>query len=185
MQDLSFSFPTPHFCFGGFEFSVMIYTFRNVYAPDEKKMHITENESGIMAVGNGFRWAGGQMETDGMVEIKACVCDNGIRIKATAEIRNEGEDIRCIKITIHGLPEGKLVNLINALPREIPKEGLNLKYPEGWRDVGTPLVIMETDRKELLISVLWIIWSGTKDLCLYAPGRILTLNLFLKRRQFK
>lgn len=37
MQDLSFSFPTPHFCFGGFEFSVMIYTFRNVYAPDEKR----------------------------------------------------------------------------------------------------------------------------------------------------
>lgn len=150
MQDLSFSFPTPHFCFGGFEFSVMIYTFCNVYAPDENKIHITENENRITAVGNGFRWAGGQMETDGTVEIKAYVCDNGIRIKAAAEIRNEGEDIRCIKITIHGLPEGKMINLINAQPREIPKEGLNLKYPEGWRDVGTPLVIMETARKELL-----------------------------------
>lgn len=150
MQDLSFKFPTPHFCFGGFEFSVMVYSFRNVYAPDENKMRITQNEGVISAVGNGFRWAGGQMEMDGRIEIKAGVCDNGIRIKAAAEIRSKGEDIRCIKITIHGLPEGKLINLIDARPREIPKEGLNLKYPEGWRDVGTPLVIMETVQDKLL-----------------------------------
>ena len=33
MEDLSYSFPSPHFYLGGFEFSVMVYTFRNVYAP--------------------------------------------------------------------------------------------------------------------------------------------------------
>ena len=35
MQDLSYHFPTPRFRFQEFEFSVMIYTFQNVYAPDE------------------------------------------------------------------------------------------------------------------------------------------------------
>lgn len=42
MQDLSFTFPTPHFFLKGIEFSIMIYTFRNAYAPDEAGMVVTQ-----------------------------------------------------------------------------------------------------------------------------------------------
>lgn len=150
MQDLSYSFPTPHFILGDYEFSVMIYTFRNVYAPDENKLCMKQDENTIQADIGGLRWAGGQMEMPGAVEVRASLCECGIRIKASAAINNGSEDIRCIKITLHGIPEGEIINLIDARPREIPQEGLNLKYPEGWRDVGTPLVIMETSSGNLL-----------------------------------
>lgn len=149
MQDLSYSFPTPHFILGDYEFSVMIYTFQNVYAPDENKLCIKQDENTILADIGGLRWAGGQMEMEGAVEVQASLCGQGIRIKASATIHNGSEDIRCIKITLHGIPEGKIINLIDARPRGIPQEGLNLKYPEGWRDVGTPLVIMETSSSNL------------------------------------
>lgn len=149
MQDLSYSFPTPHFILGDYEFSVMIYTFLNVYAPDENKLCIKQDENTILADIGGLRWAGGQMEMEGAVEVQASLCGQGIRIKASATIHNGSEDIRCIKITLHGIPEGKIINLIDARPRGIPQEGLNLKYPEGWRDVGTPLVIMETSSSNL------------------------------------
>ena len=84
------------------------------------------------------------MKTPGRVLVSAYGTNTGIRVKAEAEIENE-EDIRCIKIILYGIPEGKLVNLIDARPRSIPAEGLNLKYPEGWRDVGTPLVILKKE----------------------------------------
>ncbi len=149
MQDLSFSFPTPHFHLNGIEFSIMIYTFSNAYAPDEDKMCIEEEEEKVTAVIKGLRFAGGQLEMPGHVEINAHCCGEGIRIGATAWIDSREEVIRCIKVTVYGVPDGDLVNLIDARPRAIPTEGVNLKYPEGWRDVGTPLVILR-DRQEYL-----------------------------------
>ena len=150
MQDLSFSFPTHRISFGGFTFSVLIYTFSNVYAPDGGIMNIRREGDMILAETERLRYAGGQMELPGRTKIKAQICERGIRVSASAEIFNSSEDIRCIKVTVYGLPEGRLINLIDARPREIPREGLNLKYPEGWRDVGTPLVIMEIGKKNLL-----------------------------------
>ncbi len=144
MQDLSFTFPTPHFTLKGITFSVMIYTFRNAYAPDASGMSVKQGEEELTADINGLCYAGGQLKMPGYVKIHAYTCENGIRIKAMARIAGHEEDIRCIKITVHGIPEGKLINLTDARPREIPPEGLNLKYPEGWRDVGTPLVILQT-----------------------------------------
>lgn len=37
----------------------------------------------------------------------ARACENGIRIKAAAQIDSYEEDIRCIKVTIHGIAEGE------------------------------------------------------------------------------
>ena len=87
MQDLSFSFPTPHFQLGGFEFSVLIYTFRNVYAPDEAQMTVEQPGDTLWAESRGLRWAGGQMEMPGRFEVRARICSNGIRVKTTAEIQ--------------------------------------------------------------------------------------------------
>lgn len=150
MQDLSYTFPTPHFQLGGFRFSVMIYTFCNVYAPKEEGMELTQNSEGFSAECKGLLWAGGQMEMDGSVSIKAKICSNCIQVEAAASITGCCEDIRSIKLIIHDISDGCLINLIDAQPRKIPKEGLVLKYPEGWRDVGTPLVILKTNQNKLL-----------------------------------
>lgn len=183
MQDLSFSFPTPHFQLGGFEFSVLIYTFRNVYAPDEAQMTVEQPGDTLWAGGKGLRWAGGQMEMPGRFEVRACICSHGIRVKTTAEIQNPGEDIRCIKVIIHGIPDGKLVNLINAQPREIPQEGLNLKYPDGWRDVGTPLVVMQTPENEMFYFRSLDEKVRDKRFVFVRTGDKLNAELILKKRQ--
>lgn len=65
MQDLSFSFPTPRISFGGFTFSVLIYTFSNVYAPDGGIMNIRREGDMILAETERLRYAGGQMELPG------------------------------------------------------------------------------------------------------------------------
>ena len=92
-------------------------------------MVVTQEKEELTAAGNGLCFAGGQMKVPGYVEVHARACENGIRIKAAAQIDSYEEDIRCIKVTIHGIAEGKLINLIDSRPREIPPEGLNLKYP--------------------------------------------------------
>lgn len=150
MEDLSYSFPAPHFCLGGFEFSVMVYTFRNVYAPEEGKVELEQDENTLSARCEGLVWAGGQMKMPGNVTVKARVCEKGIEVEASASIEGISEDIRSIKLIIYGLSDGEIINLTDALPRKIPEEGLILKYPEGWRDVGTPLVIMKNKDDRLI-----------------------------------
>lgn len=149
MQDLSFDFVTPHFKLGEMEFSVMIYTFCNAYAPDAEVVMIRKKDNGFVASVNGLCTAGGQIKVSGQVEISGQICEKGIRIKANARMGNVSEHIRCIKVTLYHMQEGKLVNLIDSRPREIPQQGLNLKYPEGWRDVGTPLVILRDEKGKL------------------------------------
>lgn len=149
MQDLSFDFVTPHFKLGEVEFSIMVYTFCNAYAPDTETVTIKEENDGFTASVNGLCAAGGQIKVSGRVEVSGQVCENGVRIKANARMGNVSEHIRCIKVTLYHMPEGKLVNLIDSRPREIPSQGLNLKYPEGWRDVGTPLVILKDEKEKL------------------------------------
>ncbi len=150
MEDLSYSFPSPHFYLGGFEFSVMVYTFRNVYAPKMDGIKLEQNGDTLLAKCQGLVWAGGQMEIPGNVTVKACVCEQDILVEASASLEEVSEDIRSIKLVIHGLSEGKIINLTDARPKTIPEEGLILKYPEGWRDVGTPLVIMKTESDRLI-----------------------------------
>ena len=150
MEDLSYSFPSPHFYLGGFEFSVMIYTFRNVYAPKMDGIKLEQDGDTLLAKCQGLVWAGGQMEIPGNVTVKACVCEQGILVEASASLEEVSEDIRSIKLVIHGLSKGKIINLTDARPKTIPEEGLILKYPEGWRDVGTPLVIMKTESGRLI-----------------------------------
>ncbi|MDE6962083.1 MAG: hypothetical protein K2P30_00465, partial [Lachnospiraceae bacterium] len=150
MEDLSYSFPSPHFYLGGFEFSVMVYTFRNVYAPKMDGIKLEQDGDTLLAKCQGLIWAGGQMEIPGNVTVKACVCEQGILVEASAFLEEVSEDIRSIKLVIHGLSEGKIINLTDARPKTIPEEGLILKYPEGWRDVGTPLVIMKTESGRLI-----------------------------------
>lgn len=150
MEDLSYSFPAPHFCLGGFEFSVMVYTFRNVYAPEEGKVELEQDENTLSVRCEGLVWAGGQMKMPGNVTVKARVCEKGIEVEASASIEGISEDIRSIKLIIYGLSDGEIINLTDARPRKIPEEGLILKYPEGWRDVGTPLVIMKNKDDRLI-----------------------------------
>ena len=92
---------------------------------------LEQNGDTLLAKCQGLVWAGGQMEIPGNVTVKACVCEQDILVEASASLEEVSEDIRSIKLVIHGLSEGKIINLTDARPKTIPEEGLILKYPEG------------------------------------------------------
>jgi len=140
MQDLSFNFKNAIFQWGQAEFSVMIYTHSNAFSLNPTD---TTAEDGRISCSS-LLTCGGQETAEGKVVIREVQSKNEISLRIKAKIDDLGEEIRSVKVTIRGLPTGEIINLIDARPKEIPVEGLRFKYPEGWRDAGTPLVLMKT-----------------------------------------
>lgn len=150
MQDLSFSFPNAVFPIGKFEVSVMIYTFTNAFSLDPQKTTIQQVENVITICNNGFLTNGGQNCADGSANIRITNHDTYFLVDAAAKINQSTEEIRCLKLTIEAPECGEIVNLIDARPRKITAHGIRFKYPEGWRDAGTPLVILKQKRDQYL-----------------------------------
>jgi hypothetical protein len=57
---------------------------------------------------------------------------------------------RSAKLTIHGLAPSKIVNRTVLVKQEIPHWGVTLIYPEGWRTLATPMVLLEDAAGKLL-----------------------------------
>ena len=142
MQDLSYFFPNMEFELGDFRFSVMLYTHTNAYSLDPKTIVCHREEERLIADGSRLLCFGGQRCADGSVHIEAALSSNEISIQIRGEVHEIAEEIRSVKLCVYGLSAGEIVNLIDARPRKIPDQGLRFQYPEGWRDAGTPLVIM-------------------------------------------
>lgn len=150
MQDLSFTFPNVTFQIGEFEISAMVYTFTNAFSLDPQKTSIQKNGNTISVCAQGLLTHGGQSRVDGSVNIQIRESTTYISVDATATIHQSTEEIRCLKLAVETQGNGKIVNLIDARPREITPQGIRFKYPEGWRDAGTPLVILEQDSGKYL-----------------------------------
>ena len=59
------------------------------------------------------------------------------------------QKIRSIKIRLDNLPLGKLIS-VSSKPREVTEYGMNIRYPEGWRDLSHPLLVFELANNEYL-----------------------------------
>lgn len=141
MQDLSFSFPNASFSLGDYRFSVMVYTHNNAFSLSPQATKTEQFGHSLSAAANVLLTCGGQLSVPGDVHIMAKLSDATISIQVDAAIEDATEEIRCVKVRFSDLPMGQIVNLIDARPKEIPIQGLRFKYPEGWRDAGTPLVV--------------------------------------------
>ncbi|PNV62056.1 hypothetical protein C0033_10405 [Clostridium sp. chh4-2] len=141
MQELSFTFSNASLIVGSIHISAMIYTFTNVYSLDPLKSGVTVNENNALLQCNGLLTAGGQLSAPGYAEIRVDTKEDTTGITFQGFIDHAEEEIRSVKLIVSAFPVGDIINLTDARKRPIPEEGLRFKYPEGWRDAGTPLVV--------------------------------------------
>lgn len=140
LHDLSYDFKDAFFEFNGLKFGLQIFTFENVYGLNKNKCTIDIDNKRFCVSSSVLTWAGGQETVKGDVTVKAC--PEGAR--TTFEIYAKAhKTIRSVKLIIKDVPEGKIINLIDKTEREIPPQNLILRYPEGWRSLATPLLIIK------------------------------------------
>ena len=148
MQDLSYKSPNAVFRLGEFVFSMELFSFQNVYTLDNDSTTITSRTANTLEIScSKLLWAGGQEKKSGYMKANAILERNEIHIQTCFELCDPSETIRCAKLIFHHVPRGTVTNLIDARPREVPSEGLILHYPEAWREVGTPLIMLKNEKR--------------------------------------
>ena len=147
VQELSFDFKGPLFRLGNLQFGVQVFTFENVYGLDELSCTVTKDDNALFVKCGALSWAGGQEVTHGQVLLRVVKDET----KTTFEIEAECErTIRCTKLFFRGLPDGEIMNLRETKALAVPPQGLILKYPDGWRGLYTPLIVLRTHSGEFL-----------------------------------
>jgi hypothetical protein len=141
MQDLSYNPNDPVFTFGSVRFSLQIFTFENVYGLRPDLCIVSGNDTTLDVTCTGLQWAGGQEHAAGSAHIRAELRDGRTVFDITA---STGKTIRCVKLRLHGIDDGIIVNLRETGEQVIPAEGLLYKYPSGWRGLYTPLIVLKT-----------------------------------------
>ena len=147
MQDLSFAAHDPLFHFNALTFSVQIFPFENVYGLDGAVCAVTEDTDTYTVTCRGLTWAGGQERCEGFVRLRAAV--SGGKTLLSIDVRC-AKTIRCVKLVLKDMADGRIVNLREADEREIGPDGLILTYPDGWRGLYTPQVIIKGTDGSLL-----------------------------------
>ncbi len=149
MQDLSYPMGGPIFQVGEYSFSVHIYTYENVYEPDPGRVSIHKEGHSLIIEASGLVWAGGQESAPGSITVHV----DELATKSEFSIRASAERvIRRVKLVFHDLPEMNLVNLRESPSTEIPAEGLYIKYPQGWYQISTPLILGSLGDKRYLYA---------------------------------
>lgn len=142
MQDLSFSFKNQPVDLGCCKAEVMIYSFTNAYSLDPACTELTVENSQIRLAAKGLLTHGGQTKAPGSATLTIMRQENRFRIDTQVFIQDASEEVRSVKVKLSGLESGSIVNLIDNRPMPVGSAGVILSYPEGWRSLGTPLVIL-------------------------------------------
>lgn len=145
MQDLSFKQENTFFKTAGGSISVSLYTFENVYTLSPEHTKIAETADGLRAECSRLLWAGGQENVEGQVCLEVCNGAGTMEIRVRARMARAKDALRRVKVSLQGLKMGRIVNSIDVNRSRISPEGLTITYPEGWRECGTPLVILESE----------------------------------------
>lgn len=139
MHNLSFDPRDPDFSFGPYKFSLQISTFENIYGIDPQTHSVTITEGQFELVAAGLTWAGGQEKASGHLQLHALQDP----MRTTFTIRASADrHIRCVKLIIKNVPDGAIVNLRETTSKSVPPEGLIYRYPDGWRGLYTPLIVL-------------------------------------------
>lgn len=157
MHQLSYTGKNPVFSWHGCQFTIQVFTFKNLYELDKETVSFSEEYNTFMLIADSFTWAGGQEHAAGRVQVNGCI-ENGI-MRFSIEAVHETEKIRCVKLTLKQVPQSVITNLRQPLRQsadvEIPKQGLILKYPEGFAPgLYTPLVVLRQNDTYMFIRSL-------------------------------
>lgn len=144
MQDLSYNETPSLIHFHSWEIEFRIYTFENVYTLNKDSIKAEETSGQLSVTCDRFDYAGGQKNLPGTFKAHIAETEQGISISAKASF---SKSIRDIKVSIHGLYPGTIINLREGAA-SIPPQGCVYTYPSGWRGLHTPLVILEQAAEE-------------------------------------
>ncbi|MFW5866920.1 MAG: hypothetical protein ACOCX2_03825, partial [Armatimonadota bacterium] len=133
MQHFSFDFGDPSYELAGWKVGAQVITFENTYGLDPERARVEQDALKC----DGLRWAGGQEKSAGEVAIGAAGSADGLTLTISA--RHE-KKIRCTKIILSGLPEGRLIGS-RLTEHEIPDAGTILVWPQSGLPI--PLVFLQ------------------------------------------
>jgi hypothetical protein len=122
-------------------FGVQLFSFENVYGLDDASCVVTEDGGERTIRCSSLTWAGGQERVPGRASVRAVKGERKTTFHVEAQL---DRTIRSTKLFLRGLPDGDIVNLRETDRLAIPPQGLNLRYPDGWRGLYTPLVVLRT-----------------------------------------
>ncbi|GLX71479.1 hypothetical protein [Paenibacillus glycanilyticus] len=150
MQDVSFELKHPTFEFYGHTFTLYIHTFENVYGLDADRCRVTRDENSMMIAADGLTWANGQEKAEGNAVIHVYKSTDGHSVRFRVQASVGSKKLRSVKLLLEGIADGEVINLRETPSKAIESSGLLLHYPEGWRNLYTPLVVMKTAEDRLV-----------------------------------
>lgn len=147
LQELSYDFRDAFFDFNELQFGAQLFTFENAYGLAKADCSENYDDTKMKVTSNLLSWAGGQERTPGYLSINAAKenCKTTFYLEAKMP-----KKIRSMKLLLKNIPNGKIINLIDKTEREVTSDGIILRYPEGWRTLGTALLILRTDEGKLI-----------------------------------
>lgn len=145
IHELSFAGVNPVFAFNGMKFEIQLFTTENRYELDKGAIFVAEEDDALRLVCTRLTWAGGQETVEGRVEVEAEKTAGSTVLRISAA--HASEPIRRVKLRMIGVRRGSVAGLRTAepgpAPKAVPDGGLILKYPDGWFDLPTPLLVLQ------------------------------------------
>ena len=143
LHNWCFSTTNPVIEFKIIKFSVEVFTDTNRYDIDHDKYSVKIDENSCSFFANGLTSAGGQILNEGNVSGDVSY-NNGIY---TFNVRAQHtENIRRIKIVLYNEPFGELIAKRRYVTH-YDEVGKILRYPNGWDDLFTPLVVLKNNKQ--------------------------------------
>ncbi|MBO4541098.1 MAG: hypothetical protein J5736_03895, partial [Bacilli bacterium] len=132
----------PIFSYSNRRFKVELFTDSNRYDLDPELTHSSEKEGVFFASADGLCWAGGQEKAAGKVEIRVERVGDALRFAIHAQ---KEEPIVRVKLVLLNLPLGKVIAR-RLYQEELEENGKIYRYPNGWDDLFTPLVVLKQEK---------------------------------------
>lgn len=141
LQNYSFDLDLAWVRFHNLQFSVTVHTFENVYTP-HKDFTETKTQDGALAVAcSRLSYAGGRKTAPCRFEARAWEEQGAMRVKLFVEMQQE---VRCVRLLLRARAGGEIISRVDSTPLAVTPQGVTLTYPEPWRTLATPLVVVRT-----------------------------------------
>lgn len=142
LQDLSYIPRNDVFSFLSFPSSLEVFSLENLYTLEPGSLQRTPDGS---LVSSSLIY-GDEVPVKG----RAGLTIEGGEKKATAVLfASLDQKIRSLKLRLHELPEGEVVSLVGGAEK-IDAKGRLFRYPEGWRSLSWPLLVLRLGQGKYL-----------------------------------
>ena len=139
LHNWCFKSTNPIISFEGIKFSIELFTDSNRFDIDPDRLVLKIENNSCVFSSDGLTSAGGQLKHPGSVEGSVVFKDGTYSFNVKGK---HHEKIRRIKIALHDEPYGELIAR-RRYTTKFNDSGVILRYPNGWDDLFTPLVVLK------------------------------------------